>query len=315
MQAFRIQRSNIHGNGLFAVHQIARGETIFTVTGPIIRYPFEPDYRNGGNWLQIRKNIWRMPLRNNPWHFINHSCRPNAGISGTSTVVAARKIKAGEEISLDYSTVEAGRAWRMPCRCGAPICRETIRGIQFLPRQIFLEREPWIPKHLRPLYFAEKTYPITVDGLKKLMAKHPIKDGEALFTVEGPEIHYTFPPNYHIGYQWLAVGKNRWIISLKNNPWGSIRHSCEPNTIVDRRRKVVALRAIAPDEEVTVDDTTTEADPNWKHICHCGATTCRGTVRSIQFLDDRRYRRYERYLSAFFKRAYLLRRKSNLRSE
>lgn len=304
MQTMGVKTSKIHRRGLFAEKDMKKGEVLFKVEGPVIRYAFEPDYRAGANWLQIRKNVWKMPLRSSLWNFVNHSCHPNAGLRGTCTVVAMKDIRSGDEITIDYSTVEAGSRWRMNCRCGMLGCRKIIRSIRFLPQKVFLSYLPFVPVFLCREYFQEKTYKYQKIGQRKLFAKHPIQKDEVICAVEGPIIKYSFEPDYRIGYQWLAMGKNTWMIPLRSNPWNFIRHSCEPNVGVNDGPELIAMRNIKPGEELVIDDSMTECDVRWKQVCHCGAKTCRGVVRSIQFLDSGRFKRYKSYLPQFIQQAY-----------
>src|SRR3989344_5999226 len=80
MNSLRVETSSIQHRGLFATRDIQKGEALFVVRGPTIHYTFEPNYRTGANWLQLRPSVWKMPLRDNIWNFINHSCEPNAGL-------------------------------------------------------------------------------------------------------------------------------------------------------------------------------------------------------------------------------------------
>lgn len=65
-----------------------------------------------------------------------------------------------------------------------------------------------------------------------------------------------------------------------------INHSCEPNcTAVTEKRHVYieALRDIAPGEELLYDYNLTRSDDDaadlaQRYACHCGASTCRGTM-------------------------------------
>jgi uncharacterized protein len=68
-----------------------------------------------------------------PGRFTNHSCEPNAGVSGDRHLVALRDIAAGEEIQFDYSTTMSENHWTMDCRCGRPCCRRQIRDFHLLP--------------------------------------------------------------------------------------------------------------------------------------------------------------------------------------
>jgi uncharacterized protein len=57
--------------------------------------------------------------------FLNHSCEPNVGIQGQIVFVALRDIAAGEELTVDYGTIEYLDA-PMACRCGHATCRGEI---------------------------------------------------------------------------------------------------------------------------------------------------------------------------------------------
>ncbi len=71
------------------------------------------------------------------WKPINHSCDPNAWIEGLD-LVARRKIKAGEEITIDYATFYNERMDAFDCHCGSRKCRKVIRGTDYL--EDFVER-------------------------------------------------------------------------------------------------------------------------------------------------------------------------------
>lgn len=70
---------------------------------------------------------------NHPRKYINHSCKPNAGLRVVDLtngeldclLVAIDSIKKGEEITLDYSTTQL-EEWQMECKCGKKSCRHTI---------------------------------------------------------------------------------------------------------------------------------------------------------------------------------------------
>lgn len=59
--------------------------------------------------------------------FINHSCEPNVGVSGQIMYVAMRRIKPGEELTLDYAMIDDA-FFRMKCQCGSKNCRGVITG-------------------------------------------------------------------------------------------------------------------------------------------------------------------------------------------
>ncbi|HSS18456.1 MAG TPA: SET domain-containing protein-lysine N-methyltransferase [Pyrinomonadaceae bacterium] len=71
------------------------------------------------------------------WKPINHSCDPNAWLKGLD-LVARRKIKAGEEITIDYCTFYNERMDDFVCHCGTRQCRGIVRGSDYL--EDFVER-------------------------------------------------------------------------------------------------------------------------------------------------------------------------------
>ena len=71
------------------------------------------------------------------WKPINHSCNPNAWIDGLN-LVARRRIKAGDEITVDYATFYNEQMDDFVCHCGSRGCRKVIRGTDYL--KPFVER-------------------------------------------------------------------------------------------------------------------------------------------------------------------------------
>lgn len=60
--------------------------------------------------------------------YINHSCDPNAGLSGQISVVAMRDIAKGEEVTFDYAMADGSSYDEFPCACGASTCRGLVSG-------------------------------------------------------------------------------------------------------------------------------------------------------------------------------------------
>lgn len=81
-----------------------------------------------------------------------------------------------------------------------------------------------------------------------------------------------------------------------------INHSCAPNAGLRFSAHgvfLIAIRAIAPGEEIAWDYSTTLADPDWRMPCACGAPACRGVVAHFGTLPaDRRAWYVERGLVA-----------------
>jgi SET domain-containing protein len=87
----------------------------------------------------------------------------------------------------------------------------------------------------------------------------------------------------------LQVGVDRYL--YLDEPGRYINHSCSPNAAIVNDTTLIALRAIAPGEEIRFDYSTTISD-GWSMPCRCGAAECRGLVVAFQLLPEPLRRRY-----------------------
>src|SRR6266851_6207216 len=93
-----VRESPIHGNGLFATHEIARGEIVAVKGGHILTgqewRALEPAL--GSTEIQIAEELFIAPTRQEEREgsmlFMNHSCDPNIAIQGQIVFVAMRDI-------------------------------------------------------------------------------------------------------------------------------------------------------------------------------------------------------------------------------
>jgi SET domain len=109
-----------------------------------------------------------------------------------------------------------------------------------------------------------------------IFATRGFADGAAIWKLDG-KLHHgpsRTEPN------WIGIGPDCWIDPKE--PLNNINHSCEPNAAFGRHRQLYALRDIARGEEITIDYSTTEADPKWTMECHCKAPSCRRGLCAIQ---------------------------------
>ncbi len=68
--------------------------------------------------------------------YVNHSCRPNCLSPGYEFEIAVRDIRAGEQLTDDYGSLNLERP--MKCLCGARSCRKVIR-----PDDLVRNAEVW----------------------------------------------------------------------------------------------------------------------------------------------------------------------------
>lgn len=90
-----VDRSPIHGKGLFARQQIPAGTYIGRYLGPEAQ-------RNGSHVLWVEEGTGWVGRRGfNRLRYLNHDPRPNAEFDGFD-LYASRTIRTGQEITIDY---------------------------------------------------------------------------------------------------------------------------------------------------------------------------------------------------------------------
>lgn len=129
--AYFIDRCDV-GLGVFANRDLAPGEVILQIEGPVIDFA-ETKRRGPRECMAIQIGFDRYIDTQAPGVFVNHSCDPNAGIRDDKHLVALRPIARGEEIRFDYSTTMEEQSFTMQCLCGAPECRKIVRDFSTLP--------------------------------------------------------------------------------------------------------------------------------------------------------------------------------------
>lgn len=81
----------------------------------------------------------------------------------------------------------------------------------------------------------------------------------------------------------VAAGKH---ITLQPEHLQYINHSCEPNVFFDTARmELLALRDIAPEEELVFFYPSTEWNMEQPFSCYCGSQRCLGTIRGAAYLS------------------------------
>jgi SET domain-containing protein len=119
------------GYGVFAIAPVACGELLTVWSGVVI--PEDGlsaiSTERSTHGIQVEEGFFLVPIGElEPADMFNHSCTPNAGLSGQITLVAMRDIAAGEEICFDYATSDSNDYDVFDCHCGAPGCRGKVTG-------------------------------------------------------------------------------------------------------------------------------------------------------------------------------------------
>ena len=144
--ARRIQtrRSGVHGKGVFALVDLAEGETIIEYVGEVItwkealrRHPHDPSQPNHTFYFSLEDGrcIDGNDMGNDS-RWINHACDPNCEadedeVNQRVWIKALRDLKKGEELFYDYGLVidepyTKKLKAEYKCLCGSKKCRGTM---------------------------------------------------------------------------------------------------------------------------------------------------------------------------------------------
>ncbi len=118
------------GNGIFALEPIHKGELAAVFGGVVYEWDafiHLPDLERS-LCIQVEDRHFLVPRPIGEGDYVNHSCNPNAGLSGQIGLVAMRDIKIGEEVCFDYAMSDTMPYDEFNCGCGAATCRGTVGG-------------------------------------------------------------------------------------------------------------------------------------------------------------------------------------------
>jgi hypothetical protein len=118
------------GNGIYALHPINMGELVAVFGGVVYEWDtfIHLSDRDRSLCIQVEDNYFLVPRPIGEGDYVNHSCNPNAGLSGQIALVAMRDIRPGEEVCFDYAMSDTTPYDEFQCSCGQPTCRGSIGG-------------------------------------------------------------------------------------------------------------------------------------------------------------------------------------------
>lgn len=98
-----IDKSPIHGNGLFASQPIAAGIVLGQLDGQVVPWLLHQKYRLAFEWNALDEATLLVRPYRTKYSFINHARQPNLMLRGWPLQVVARHdIAEGAELTLDY---------------------------------------------------------------------------------------------------------------------------------------------------------------------------------------------------------------------
>jgi uncharacterized protein len=156
-------KTNGNGNGIFARELLKKGELLAVFGGTV--YPWDifaalPE-RERSLSLQVEENLFLVPDRIGEGDYVNHSCNPNAGLSGQIALVALQDIQPGAEVCFDYAMSDTTPYDEFDCQCGAMTCRGRVSGndwrIPELQKRYAGYFTPYVQRRIDALPTAEST--------------------------------------------------------------------------------------------------------------------------------------------------------------
>ncbi|CAI5472306.1 unnamed protein product [Closterium sp. Yama58-4] len=200
-----------------------------------------------------------------PSLYYNHSCDPNSWYINPRCMVALRDIQPGEQVTYDYASTETEGSMHagLICRCGAACCRGTLRFSEWRSRDwqqrnaghcsSYIERKMaesgWYDPRVVPRYKGG------ADGSKGLFALASIGRGERVLVFAGKAIGdaNTRKLSLQMNDSESLDGQKTDTTRAPETP-ELINHSSDPNCGLEEDSvTVVALRDIAPGEELSID--------------------------------------------------------------
>lgn len=142
---------------------------------------------------------------------------------------------------------------------------------------------------------------------KGLFAKQAIAAGE-IVAVKGGHIltrqeWATLEPQ--LGSAEIQISEELFIAPTREEQRESsmlyTNHSCDPNIAIQGQVVFVAMRAIAPNEELTHDWATTD-DLDYDITCNCGSLNCRRIITGKDWMKRELQEKYKGWFCWFIQR-------------
>lgn len=166
-------KANGNGNGIFAKEPLTKGE-LLAVFGGVVHawdtFVTLPGKERSLS-IQVEDNIFLVPDKIAEGDYVNHSCNPNAGLSGQIALVAMRDIQPGEEVCFDYAMSDTAPYDEFDCECGAPNCRGRITGSDWRIHELQKRYAGFFAPHVQRRIDA---LPLTERAVRR--AKHRFND-------------------------------------------------------------------------------------------------------------------------------------------
>jgi SET domain-containing protein len=142
------------GSGSFVVSKISKGEMVASFGGNVIDHSELTNYSADRVSRSLQLNDDTYLLSGNipeDGDMINHSCKPNCGIAGTSSVQALRDIQINEELTFDYTMSDSSQYDEFNCACEKEGCREKVTGMDWQNKDLQTKYRNYFSSYIETL--------------------------------------------------------------------------------------------------------------------------------------------------------------------
>lgn len=100
----------------------------------------------------------------------------------------------------------------------------------------------------------------------------------------------------------IQVEDDLYLVPSETEEADYVNHSCTPNAGIEGQTAIVALRDIAPGEEICYDYAMSDGSDYDEFECHCGAPDCRGKITGEDWRLPELQARYGEHFSPYILR-------------
>lgn len=100
----------------------------------------------------------------------------------------------------------------------------------------------------------------------------------------------------------MQVEEDFYLAGINEDETNYFNHSCDPNVGLSGQMVLLALREIAPGEELCFDYATSDGSNYDEFHCECGASNCRKIVRGTDWQIPELWERYRGYFIPYLQR-------------
>jgi len=148
---FEVREVGKKGKGVISKVSFKEGDNVLEFIGERVK-------ERGMHTLEVAPH--QYILVREPERYVNHSCDPNTRVKGgTRQLVARKDINPGDEVTVDYPTLELDLIESHgPCLCESENCRGMVTGFRELPNELRVKHHGFISEHLVHYWCVETSY-------------------------------------------------------------------------------------------------------------------------------------------------------------